>query len=231
MAQNFIACGREQSFLLPPDVRDWLPEGHFAWFVLDAVEEFDLDCFYAVYRRDGMGRPAYDPKVMGRIQLVVATLDDEELRCRGEMPLLLVLLQRGRVSAVVRRRGTGSIASGSGKRSLAVPRVRRLRSRRKCCRALVSGGFVRVAACRHCLSRQCPGAICRSLSGRRSQCCSPAVMGSGKSRVDSVGRRRRSPESCSATRRLDAAELSIERRPLRGMRSVALGDPSRRSSL
>jgi hypothetical protein len=64
MAQNFIACDREQSFLMPPDVRDWLPEGHFAWFVLDAVEELDLDSFYEVYRPDGMGRPAYDPRMM-----------------------------------------------------------------------------------------------------------------------------------------------------------------------
>jgi hypothetical protein len=30
MAQNFIACDREQSFLLPPDVREWLPEDHLA---------------------------------------------------------------------------------------------------------------------------------------------------------------------------------------------------------
>jgi hypothetical protein len=37
MAQRFIACDREQSFLMPPDVREWLPEGHLAWFVLDAV--------------------------------------------------------------------------------------------------------------------------------------------------------------------------------------------------
>src|SRR5579884_2623851 len=64
MAQNFIACDRGQSFLLPPDVRDWLPEGHFAWFVLDAVEELDLESFYGVYRQDGMGRPAYEPKMM-----------------------------------------------------------------------------------------------------------------------------------------------------------------------
>ena len=35
MAQNFIACDREQSFLLPPDVREWLPEGPVAWFVID----------------------------------------------------------------------------------------------------------------------------------------------------------------------------------------------------
>ena len=47
MAQNFIACDREQSFLMPPDVRDWLPENHLAWFVIDAVAVMDLDAFYA----------------------------------------------------------------------------------------------------------------------------------------------------------------------------------------
>jgi hypothetical protein len=61
MAQNFIASDREQSFLLPPDVRGWLPEGHFAWFVLDVVEELDLDSFYVVYHRDGMGRLGHRP--------------------------------------------------------------------------------------------------------------------------------------------------------------------------
>ena len=37
MPQNFIESGREQGFLLPPDVRDWLPADHLAWFVIDAV--------------------------------------------------------------------------------------------------------------------------------------------------------------------------------------------------
>jgi transposase len=64
MGQSFIACDREQSFLLPPDVREWLPEGHLAWFVIDAVAEMDLDAFYGVYRRDGRSRPAYDPAMM-----------------------------------------------------------------------------------------------------------------------------------------------------------------------
>jgi transposase len=64
MSQNFIAVDREQVFLLAPDVRDWLPEGHLAWFVLDAVAGMDLSVFYAAYRRDGWGRPAYDPAMM-----------------------------------------------------------------------------------------------------------------------------------------------------------------------
>ncbi len=58
MGQNFIACDREQSFLMPPDVREWLPEGHLAWFVLDAVEEMDLDAFYGPIAPTGtVGRP------------------------------------------------------------------------------------------------------------------------------------------------------------------------------
>src|ERR671912_937714 len=64
MAQNFVACDREQELLLPPSLREWLPEGHLAWFVIDAVAAFDLSEFYAAYRVDGHGRPAHDPAMM-----------------------------------------------------------------------------------------------------------------------------------------------------------------------
>jgi transposase len=64
MGQHFVACDREQSFLMPPDVREWLPEDHLAWFVIHAVGEMNLATFYAAYRRDGRGRPAYDPAMM-----------------------------------------------------------------------------------------------------------------------------------------------------------------------
>jgi transposase len=64
MAQNFIEGCREQGFLLPPDVREWLPADHLAWFVIDAVAELDLSAFYAAYRADGHGRAAYEPALM-----------------------------------------------------------------------------------------------------------------------------------------------------------------------
>src|SRR3954467_1182702 len=64
MGQRFVACDREQSFRMPPDVREWLPENHLAWFVIDAVGEMNLDAFYAAYRVDGRARPAYDPAMM-----------------------------------------------------------------------------------------------------------------------------------------------------------------------
>jgi hypothetical protein len=64
MGQRFVACDREQELLLPPSLRDWLPEEHLAWFVLESVAELDLRAFYDAYRKDGHGRAAHDPAMM-----------------------------------------------------------------------------------------------------------------------------------------------------------------------
>src|SRR5919198_1441645 len=64
MSARFIGCDRDQVFLMPPSLRDWVPEGHLVWTVLDAVAELDLTAFYADYRDDGRGRPAYEPSMM-----------------------------------------------------------------------------------------------------------------------------------------------------------------------
>ena len=64
MAHNFRACDRDQAFLLPPHVRDWLPAGHLAWFVLDVVDQLDLGPFLMAYRADGHGRAAYQPRML-----------------------------------------------------------------------------------------------------------------------------------------------------------------------
>src|SRR5687767_8609147 len=64
MGARFIGCDREQVFLMPPSLRDWVSEGHLVWTVLDAVAELDLSRIYADYRDDGRGRPAYEPSMM-----------------------------------------------------------------------------------------------------------------------------------------------------------------------
>ena len=64
MPQNFLDCAREQVFLMPPSLREWLPEDHLAWFVIETVAGMDLRAFYGAYRADGHGRAAYDPSVM-----------------------------------------------------------------------------------------------------------------------------------------------------------------------
>jgi transposase len=64
MAYNFLAGDRDQAFLLPPDLRDWLPADHLAWFVLDVVDQLDLGPFLKAYRADGHGRAAYQPRML-----------------------------------------------------------------------------------------------------------------------------------------------------------------------
>jgi transposase len=65
MAYNFAGGGDgDQVFLMPPDPRDWLPEGHLAWAVRRAAAGLDLAPFLAAYRADGQGRTAYHPRMM-----------------------------------------------------------------------------------------------------------------------------------------------------------------------
>jgi transposase len=61
---RFIPFEPEQSFLLPPDLRSWLPEGHLAFFVLDVVKQFHLRPFYKDYDGAEGGRPPYDRQMM-----------------------------------------------------------------------------------------------------------------------------------------------------------------------
>jgi transposase len=81
MAQNFIAVDREQVFLMPPSLQEWLPEGHLAWCVLDAVAEMDLSAFYARFRDDGRGRLAYEPSMM--VALVLYSYAKGQRSSRG----------------------------------------------------------------------------------------------------------------------------------------------------
>jgi len=78
MTFNFIRSDSDQVFLLPPDTRDWLPEGHLAWAIIKVADTLDLSAFLASYRADGQGRPAYHPKVM--VALVAYCY------CRGSAP-------------------------------------------------------------------------------------------------------------------------------------------------
>jgi transposase len=60
-----VRCGDvDQLMLMPPSVREWLPEDHLAFFVLDTVAELDLAEFFAAYRADGRGGSVYDPAMM-----------------------------------------------------------------------------------------------------------------------------------------------------------------------
>jgi transposase len=108
MSQSFIPCVREQSLLLPPDLREWLPEGHLAWFVIDAVGELDLGGFYGDYRADGHGRAAHDPAMMVALVLYAYAVGERssrnvERRCREDVAFRVIAANEAPDHATIAR--------------------------------------------------------------------------------------------------------------------------------
>ncbi len=64
MAFDYRRQSRDQLFLMPVSMRDWLDDGHLAWFVVDVVSHIDTAPFHARHPNKGPGRPAYNPEVM-----------------------------------------------------------------------------------------------------------------------------------------------------------------------
>lgn len=69
MGTTFRRYAPEQSLLLPPSPRDWLPEGHLAYFISDTVDNLDLRAFYEPYEGDGRRNSPFDPRMMVKILL------------------------------------------------------------------------------------------------------------------------------------------------------------------
>jgi len=69
MPTTFRPCAPDQSFLFPPSPRDWLPEGHLAFFIADTVAALDLQTFYAPYEGDGRRNQPFDPQMMVTVLL------------------------------------------------------------------------------------------------------------------------------------------------------------------
>lgn len=68
MSRKFRDYDPNQGFLIPPDIRDWVPEGHLARYIDDLVEELDLAAFYGAYR-SRLGQPPYHPSMMLKVIL------------------------------------------------------------------------------------------------------------------------------------------------------------------
>lgn len=69
MGQIFEPYEPDQPHLFPPSPRDWLPEGHLAYFISETVDELDLTAFMAKYsdREDGRGSLAYHPRMLLKV--------------------------------------------------------------------------------------------------------------------------------------------------------------------
>jgi transposase len=69
MTKPFRTYLPEQDLLLPPSLREWLPEDHLAYFVSDVVDQLDLSAIESVYEEDDRGQPPYHPRMMTKVLL------------------------------------------------------------------------------------------------------------------------------------------------------------------
>ncbi len=102
MGQIYKPCDRDQMFLLPPSLREWLPEGHLAYFLVDMLEPMDLSEIEAYYVKDEQGhfksasgaRP-YDPRMMTGLILYgyatgVMSSRKMERACQEDLPFRVI---------------------------------------------------------------------------------------------------------------------------------------------
>lgn len=69
MPTTFRPCAPDQSLLFPPSPRDWLPEGHLAFFIADTVAAVNLEALYAPYEGDGRRNQPFDPQMLVTVLL------------------------------------------------------------------------------------------------------------------------------------------------------------------
>jgi transposase len=69
MAKTYKIYLPEQNLLLPPSLRDWLPENHLVYCVSDVVDQLDLSAIESVYEEEDRGQPPYHPRMMTKILL------------------------------------------------------------------------------------------------------------------------------------------------------------------
>ena len=69
MSTTFRPYAPDQSLVLPPDVREWLPEGHLAHHASDLVDGLNLTAFYVPYEGDGRRNAPYAPRMMVKVLL------------------------------------------------------------------------------------------------------------------------------------------------------------------
>ena len=95
MAKGYLPGLRDEPMLLPVDVRDWLPAGHVAWFVLDAVAAMDTAAVHRGRRLGGAGRAAYDPDMLLALLIYayasgLRSSRKIEARCREDVAFMVV---------------------------------------------------------------------------------------------------------------------------------------------
>ena len=69
MAKKYRTYQPNQEYLLPPNIHDWLPENHLAYFISETVDNLDLSEIFKYYEQSDRGNPPYHPSMMTKVIL------------------------------------------------------------------------------------------------------------------------------------------------------------------
>ena len=70
VARDFLPYNPDQQYVLPPDLREWVPEDHLIWLLSDVVDSLDLSAIFVTYRKDDQGgRAGYHPAMTVKLIL------------------------------------------------------------------------------------------------------------------------------------------------------------------
>ena len=100
MGYHFLPCERDQLYLMPPALQDWMPEGDLTWFILDAVAQMNLTAIERTYRADGWGQAAYEPAMMVALLLYAYCLGERSSRrierlCQRDLAFRVITANQG----------------------------------------------------------------------------------------------------------------------------------------
>lgn len=98
MAKSYRPVRRDQPFLLPPDMREWLPADHLVWFLLETVEVLDTSAFHVGRRVGGVGAAGYDPDMLLALLIYaycqgVRSSRQIEARCKTDVAFRVLCAQ------------------------------------------------------------------------------------------------------------------------------------------
>jgi transposase len=96
MGKTYREWSPEQSYLFPASPRDWLPEDHLVWFLLDVVGQMDLRPFFEHYERELRGYPPFHPRMMVTLLLycyATGTFSSRKImaRCQTDVALRAIV--------------------------------------------------------------------------------------------------------------------------------------------
>ena len=99
MPTRFRPYQPKQMLMLPPDLREWVPEGHLAHQVSELVDGLELGAFYRPYEEDGRRNCPYEPRMMVKVSTVRLKLEQYQLLTR----LGAFVLQRESLKYLIHR--------------------------------------------------------------------------------------------------------------------------------